>query len=268
MGLFKKETCVHCGAQAGAMSRQKLADGTYLCWDCVLKTPEYFSDNYFDKKIKNHDDYVRFLSHLEENKNKLKEFEFSYSFYDRVYYDVVHNWFVFDKKGKKSHEELIDDNAEVFEGKDLVYFDFFNEAQVQEGTFKDKAYVDTTLTVAFKNEWYPCAIKEKVVKNAKHKISIFGNVSASGSYSKAASANTGDLLSLLLATFIENGIVYPADLGGKLTMNVDLSPYATYFQAMSELKKNGVFSGSELNERLNEIAPNAIVKSKIKQQFF
>mgnify|MGYP000941159325 FL=1 len=38
MGLFSKEKCILCGAEAGALGRTKLNDGTFLCLNCVVKT--------------------------------------------------------------------------------------------------------------------------------------------------------------------------------------------------------------------------------------
>ena len=45
MGLFKDVYCSHCGAKASLLTRMKLADGSYLCSQCVSNIPDYMKDS-------------------------------------------------------------------------------------------------------------------------------------------------------------------------------------------------------------------------------
>ena len=270
MGLFSSNTCCHCGQKAGAVFGKKLADGTYLCADCY----DVYNDDFLIKAsniFANHDSYQRFLVHLEENKRKLQQFDFSLCYYSCIYYDAGHDWFLFDPRKTGDPTRLINDNREVFEGKDLIYYDFYYDGKRDDSGIISKAYIDTTLTVAFNNEWYPLAFSKKIVKNAKHNIydGLFtSTMVAKGSRSLAIDAANMELTELLFIRLYQNGILYPLDLSGRFSTNVDLTPYSTYFQAMWFLQAKGALTSSEVYLKLEQMTPNDIIKHKIKKQFF
>lgn len=45
MELFKDICCSDCGKKAGLLTRTKLADGKYLCYDCTVGIPSYIMDD-------------------------------------------------------------------------------------------------------------------------------------------------------------------------------------------------------------------------------
>ena len=266
MALFTKEKCVHCGKEEGAMYRTKLADGNYLCSDCVGKCSSFFSFKFLSKHT--YPEYCRYIEHKEENKEKLRQFNLTASYFDKVFVDESKGWMLFDKEYPNcSQEELLDRNPEVFDVKDLEYFDFFYLVKdVKEGFLtSDKVRADVKLTVAFKNEWYPYAFSEKVLKNYKHKARISGIIGKRVDFTEHD--DKSELEYYLLSSLLENGISYPGKLGGKFTFKIDLSPYATYFKKMFEMRKLGVYSSPEIYLMLDNIAPSPIVKSKIKKAF-
>ena len=66
------------------------------------------------------------MQHKEENRKKLEQFEMTDLYFDRIAVDMNRGWFIFYKKHPfVTKEELLASNLEVFEAKDLVFYDFF-----------------------------------------------------------------------------------------------------------------------------------------------
>lgn len=101
MGLFSKKECVRCGKKAGLLTRKKLADGDYLCGDCVdLCSPELTSDDFRNMTL---DDVEEHIEEVEEDEDRYEnEFHRTRTIrtqmvlknHDIVYVDDTHGWWV------------------------------------------------------------------------------------------------------------------------------------------------------------------------------
>ena len=265
MALFKKEVCAHCGKESGVLERVKLTDGKFICGECIIKCSRAFSENFLFRHT--YDEYCAYLQHKEENRKKLEQFEMTDLYFDRIAVDMNKGWFVFYKHHPfATKEKLLASNLEVFEAKDLVFYDFFYFVKdVQTGILNDKVKADVQLSIAFNNKWYPFAFKGKVLKNYNHKAKITGFIKRKATITD--NEKKSDLELYLLSIMIENGINIPDSLGGKLSTSVDLDPYVPYFTKLFELKELGFFNSTEFSDRLNHIAPGILVRQQIKKRF-
>lgn len=101
MGLFSGKVCVRCGNKAGLLSREKLADGEYICSDCRdLCSPELTSDDFHNMTL---DDVEANIKECEENAERYKnEFvasttirsKMALSSKDVLYADDARGWWV------------------------------------------------------------------------------------------------------------------------------------------------------------------------------
>ena len=58
--LFAKQTCELCGKEVGALSRVKLADGTFMCSDCRKDTSAFINiQKYGIEDVKKHIEYMK-----------------------------------------------------------------------------------------------------------------------------------------------------------------------------------------------------------------
>lgn len=101
MGLFSKEECVLCGAEAGALGRTKLNDGTFLCSSCLAKTGinQVFSVNRLKglnvdgikERIEYHEKDVK------DNAERISTFNQTYKVGGYLWFDDNHKWFAVPK---------------------------------------------------------------------------------------------------------------------------------------------------------------------------
>ena len=58
--LFSKQTCELCGKEVGALSRSKLNDGKYICYDCTKNCSAFFPVvRYSLEEVKQHIEYMK-----------------------------------------------------------------------------------------------------------------------------------------------------------------------------------------------------------------
>ena len=99
MGLFSKEICIICGNEAGAMSRTKLNNGTFLCSNCVAKTglSQGFTINTLkglaEDEIKKRIEYHE--KDMKENSERVSNFNATYQVGGYIWFDDNNKWFVF-----------------------------------------------------------------------------------------------------------------------------------------------------------------------------
>ncbi len=99
MGLFSKEKCILCGAEAGALGRTKLNDGTFLCLNCVVKTgiSQGFTANTLKglslDGIKERIEYHE--KDMKENSERVANFNATYQVGGYIWFDDNHKWFLF-----------------------------------------------------------------------------------------------------------------------------------------------------------------------------
>jgi len=264
MAVFSKQTCEHCGNSAGAMTRMKLADGKYLCGDCCKKIPNIINVNFLARWTYN--DFLEYLKTREENKKRLESFNITDVYFDDIYVDMDKGWMVFSdyKNHFTDKESMLKENPDIFEIKDLVYYDFFYKIKdVKQGFINDKVKADVRLIIAFNSPWYPYSYNEKVLRNYKHKAQITGFVNQKVSFTD--DEKKSDLECYLLSSLIENKVNIPFALGGKFTMNFDFSPYDTYLEKIFELEKLWVYKGLEFDEKLETITPSFFLRRKLKK---
>ncbi len=265
MALFSKQSCDHCGDTANLLTRTKLKDGKYICSNCSKKCPGFVSDNFL--QLMTYADFVDYLAHREENRKKWESFDITDVYFEHIYVDMNKGWMAFDHNGYKTlkKEELINKNPDIFEMKDLVYYNFLyfiKDAKI--GVINDKVKADVSLAIAFNNRWYPYAYNSKVLYNHKHKAKI-NLLTLKTKFTE--NEKKQDLEMYLLSSLVDNGVNIPVALGNKLTMNFDLSPYDTYLKKVFELKKLGVYQSEEFDGILDQITLSPILKLKIKNTY-
>ena len=265
MALLNKQVCDHCGDTANLLTRIKLKDGKYICSNCSKKCPRFVSNNFL--RLMDYTDFIDYLAHREENRRRWEDFEITDIYFNNIYVDMKKGWIAFDHYGYKTltKEELLNKNPDIFEIKDLVYYDFFYHIKdTKIGVINDKVKADVSLVIAFNNRWYPYSYNNEVLYNYKHKAKInllTFNTKITENEKKQ------DLDLYLLSSLIDNKVNIPVSLGNKLTVNFDLSPYSVYLKKLFELKKLGVYQSEEMDVILDNVTSSPILKHKIKSTY-
>ena len=97
MGLFSKKTCCLCDAKAGMLTRQKIADGLFICGDCLEKCSSNMDSDKYRKMSK--EDVLAHMEYVKENNEKYeKEFKETASISNNgepiISIDEEHGWWV------------------------------------------------------------------------------------------------------------------------------------------------------------------------------
>ena len=126
MGLFKEISCAHCGNKAGMLSRLKLKDGNYLCWDCQKIIPDSIRDSW--AALNGAENYQGLLDYKKKSDSEYKpQFNGTFS-YGEIEIDENHGLF-----------RIGYDDTLIYSFANVVDFDFgFVAETVKEGIFKDK----------------------------------------------------------------------------------------------------------------------------------
>lgn len=103
MALFSKQSCEHCGSTAGMMTRTKLSDGKYICFDCSLKCPTFVANNFLSKWTYN--DYLDYLQYREINRQRLENFNITDIYFDKIFLDKEKGWMVFSNSGNSFYDK-------------------------------------------------------------------------------------------------------------------------------------------------------------------
>ncbi len=266
MALFSKQSCEHCGNTAGMMTRTKLADGKYICYDCGLKCPGFVTNNFLGKWT--YQDFLEYLQFREINKKRLESFNINDVYFNKIFVDKEKGWLVFSHSGNEFYDKatMLQQNPDIFDMRGLVYYKFFYDIKdVKEGVMKEKVTFDTRLILAFKNRWYPYSFNDTVLKNHKVKGSSTGVIGSMVDVS-LGDYETG-IQAYLSKAMENNGINEPVAIGNKLTMNFDFSPYDEYLKKLFELNKLGVFKDEEFEKALKDITPSATLRHKLKSTY-
>lgn len=127
MGLFSKEKCILCGAEAGALGRTKLNDGTFLCSSCVAKTgiSQGFTANTLKglslNRIKERIEYHK--RDVKENSERVANFNATYKVGGYIWFDDNHKWFLFPQGTFSSKIN----NCYVFKYDEIVNFEVLED---------------------------------------------------------------------------------------------------------------------------------------------
>lgn len=268
MALFQKETCAHCGGEAGMLTRKKFADKKYVCGDCIDKCGDYYSSTRIGK-INTYEEFCEYLQHKNENRQKLEQFNITDKYFDVVAVDMDKGWFIFGKEFLNcSKETLLRENPEVFEAKDLCYFNFdYVMKDVKEGVFSTKVKADVLFTIAFNNRWHPYAFFGKVLKNHNHKAEIHGFFKRNVIFTE--NEKKSDLDAYLTYILSENRIGWP--IWDKKYKHIDELPNfeecVPYIAKFFELKKLGIIDERNFDISMEIMAPNKTLRREIKKRF-
>lgn len=266
MGLFDKKTCEHCGSSAGLISRMRLKDKTFICGKCCEKIPKFVMLNFLMNM--DYKDFADYISFRVENKKRLESFNVTHKYFNKILIDMNKGWFVFDYDEKiKDRASLISENPDIFEMKDLVYFDaphIITDHKV--GLVNDKIFADIRIIMVFRNKWYPYSFNQQVafgyplIADTKGIINV--KIKGYEEHPQVAEleAYCNDIIDA-------NEVNIPYFLGDKLTMNYDFEPYAEYFTILYKLNKLGVYSLDELDTRIKSIVPSVTLRHKIKNAY-
>lgn len=177
MGLFKKEFCSLCGQPKGLLG-PKLADGSCLCSKCADTGSEqlYAFDmkNFPRRELREMtlEDFKGTQALLEENRNKLEEFEPTVAYCNVVHIDEDSEELVFasDIKPLKEHPEQT--RVVVHSLHDLAFGRLIYQLEkVKEGLLNDYVIADIILLAAFDE---PFAKLYAVTLRKKAKLRISG----------------------------------------------------------------------------------------------
>ncbi|MEE3334238.1 MAG: SHOCT domain-containing protein [Ruminococcus sp.] len=130
MGFFSKEKCILCSAEAGALARTKLNNGSFLCSNCVAKTGlcQGFSlDSLKGLSLDEIKERIRIHAiDMDENSKRLSSFSATFKVGGYIWFDDNHNWFLF-PKGTISPKI---DNCYVFKYDEIVDFEVLEDGTI------------------------------------------------------------------------------------------------------------------------------------------
>ncbi len=144
MGLFSKEECTFCGEKAGALSREKLQDGEFICKDCKENCSLYFDPADYDKSgVEDHMEYFKkqgVLYNAEfETIPKDEKDEYKYQFSGIVFADSIAMFEIIDPKTKKKSCK------ELFRYDQIADYERYSEGQGEDGKEYGEVGVEITM---------------------------------------------------------------------------------------------------------------------------
>lgn len=266
MAFFSNSKCIACGREAGALAKTKLVDGNHICTNCLNELPDFFRLNCI--KFITYEQLLKYKEYREENKIRLTAFNNTKTFFEKIYIDEEKGWVIFNhhKKSKKL-EDLLNENPDIFELKDLVFAQtFFAVKDVKEGVFKDKMVSDVSIILAFDNEFYPCSFNDIIIKNYKMKGQHYGLFNWKTKFIDSDPEKMEfDLL--ISETMMNNGINIPYDLDVDFLKNPEFMFYDKYFQKLFELKNKKIIHWTKVDEFLEQITNNRKVRKLIEAKY-
>lgn len=164
MGLFKEIKCTKCNNICKMLTRTKLKDGNYLCWNCTKRIPEYMMDS-----IRNSyslDDYEQLLSYIEYSDSTLNAIFTETQCYCDIHLDSEHGLLFI---GNPYSDTKIIWELHRIESFELV----FSPEKYKEGMLSDAVTGKILFQIKVR---YPYFYHEKIVKNgvkAKAKTTFF-----------------------------------------------------------------------------------------------
>ncbi len=165
MGFFKEIYCADCGKKTNILTRTKLADEQYLCYECTADIPSYIQKCLPSYSLEQYRELKKYIEYSNNELSKL--FNENHDFYS-LHIDTEHEIFYFDSGLFSEPLYLKFSNINDF---DLV----FSPDELKESMFGDKV----TGKIFFKIKMnIPYFYYEKVLAKdvkAKAKTSFFGS---------------------------------------------------------------------------------------------
>lgn len=164
MGLFKEIKCAKCNKICKMLTRTKLKDGNYLCWDCIRRIPEYMMNSISNAYTL--EDYEQLLDYIEYSDNTLNGIFSETQCYCDVHLDSEHGLLFI---GNPYSDSKIIWELHRIEAFELV----FSPEKYKEGMLSDVVTGKILFQIKVR---YPYFYYEKIVKNgvkAKAKTTFF-----------------------------------------------------------------------------------------------
>lgn len=121
MGLFKEIYCAKCGKKTNIFTRTKLADGNYLCAECMSVVPSFMRQSVSDRY--SIDDYNDLLDYIAYSHKELRpQFRESHSYYSvRIDTEsrIMYLGYGIDDKTVFFHMHNVEDFELVFRGEEF-----------------------------------------------------------------------------------------------------------------------------------------------------
>jgi len=164
MGLFKEIYCTECNKKTAMLTRTKLKDGHYLCYDCTSMIPSYIKDNLDSYSL---DEYHSLKEYIEHSIKVLKNKFVETQAFQGIHIDSDHKLFYI--------EDFLSEPL-YLEFKNLLEFELlFAAGEYKEGFLDEKVVGKLLMQMKVETPYF---YLEKVLTNkikAPAKKSFFGN---------------------------------------------------------------------------------------------
>lgn len=158
MAIFKKVDCAHCGNKTNPLTRTKLVDGDYLCFDCIRRIPPYilnsFSSHY------DIDDYRSLKDYIDFSNSQLRPVFCETHSYYTIHIDERNKIFYLGDYIREDTVFFLFQNVSVF---DLI----FQPENIKEGLLGDKVIGNILLQIWVRFPYF--YREEKIASRVKAK---------------------------------------------------------------------------------------------------
>lgn len=261
MGLFGGgKTCPICGNKVALLSGCKMADTT-ICAGCSSREFSYdMSVNNFCQNMP-FSALEGYRAYREQNREKLKDFEKTDVFFDRIYLDRDTGAFINYPAGLPEGEALLALNPDVYDLNELQFYDqFYVNATYKEGFLGNKITADIELAIATKHPYHPYAVSGVVKKKVKMNVQtgFFGGIKGFDedpeltNFVACVVEHMPPAMAEMMDSFSDESLT---DIPQNLT-----AQYDAHFGKLQELRKLGVVDG----ESFKNYPDNNIASKKLR----
>lgn len=168
MGLFKDIYCTKCGKKTKMLTRMKLDDGSYLCWECQNKVPSFMWKTMADRY--SFEDYEALLDYIDYSQRELKPIFRETHYYYSIHMDAENKLFYIG--------HVIDKTTPFFHMYNVEDFDLiFRVEEFKEGMTGNKVSGKVLLQVKVSTPYfYHEEILDRSAKAKAKKKLLSGNV--------------------------------------------------------------------------------------------
>ena len=125
--LFGKKTCCLCGAECGAMKREKIKNKEYVCNVCIRKCSQFVRVSEMDKaKVQEHIEFMnkreRLLNEVLKDSGKVQTYPSSVNEFGIRFFDNCGFFAIIDRNNRKNKE-----NHEVIRYDEVLSYEYYIE---------------------------------------------------------------------------------------------------------------------------------------------